>query len=199
MRGSSSPTRKTWRWLLAVAGVLLLVGVLPPLMLAQWGPYILGRALSAYLQRSVTVQGVVGGWWNGMTLQQLTSLRIRHHRRRRSCGLNSLTINLPLVSLLLSSKPMALHLEAAHIDLRKRQDGQWNLTPLLRGLGSSTSARPQARAIVPQLGRQITVTVSTWDLARKRGSSPHGSRHATSCGRRGTVPSPRPRRALPAA
>jgi len=49
-------------------------------------------------------------------------------------------------------------LDGIHIDLRKRQDGQWNLTPLLRALGLGTSAHPHARAIVPKLERQITVT-----------------------------------------
>ena len=47
-----TPTRKPrrWRWLLVIAAVALLVGVLPMLILAQWGPYFLGRALSAYLR-----------------------------------------------------------------------------------------------------------------------------------------------------
>jgi hypothetical protein len=65
-----APTRKPrrWRWLLVIAAVVLLVDVLPALLLAQWGPYFLGRALSAYLQTSVTVQGVTGGWWNGVTV-----------------------------------------------------------------------------------------------------------------------------------
>jgi hypothetical protein len=62
MCGSSSPPAgKTWRWLLVLAGALLLVGVLPALILAQWETYVIGRTLSAYLQTSVTVQGVVGG------------------------------------------------------------------------------------------------------------------------------------------
>ena len=78
-----------------VAGVLLLVGVLPPLMLAQWGPYILGRALSAYLQRSVTVQGVVGGWWNGMTLQQLSVAEDPTPQAPTLVRIEQLTINLP--------------------------------------------------------------------------------------------------------
>ena len=113
MRGSSSPpARKKWRWLLVLAGAVLLVGVLPPLMLALWGPYVLGRALSAYLQTSVTVQGVTGGWWNGVTVQQLTVAEDPTPQAPTLVRVEQLTVNLPVVSLLFSAKPLALHLEA---------------------------------------------------------------------------------------
>jgi hypothetical protein len=161
MRGSSSPpARKKWRWLLVLAGALLLVGVLPALMLTLWGPYVLGRALSAYLQTSVTVQGVVGGWWNGVTVQQLTVAEDPTPQAPILVRVEQLTVNLPLVSLLLSSQPIALHLEGVHFDLLRRDDGQWNLKPLLKVFETGTSPPPHAGAIVPQLDRQITVTVT---------------------------------------
>jgi hypothetical protein len=51
---------------------MLLVGILSALLLVQWGPYVLGRVLSAYVHTSVTVQDITGGWWNGLTIHQLT-------------------------------------------------------------------------------------------------------------------------------
>ena len=73
---------------------------------------------------------------------------------------DTLTVNLPLVFLLLSTKPITVRLDTVHIDLRRRQDGQWNLTSLLKALETSTSARPDARAIAPWLNRQVTVTLT---------------------------------------
>jgi hypothetical protein len=159
-RFSSPPPRKPWRWLLGLAGALLLVGLLPALMLAQWGPYILGRVLSAYLQTSVSVQGVVGGWWDGVTLQQLSVAVDRTPQAPTLVRVEQLTVNRPVVALLFSAKPLALHLDGIHFDLRRGDDGQWNLTPLLKVFGTDTSTQPHARAIVPQLDRQITVTVT---------------------------------------
>ena len=52
--------RRTWRWLLAVAAAVLLVGILLAFLLVRWGPYVLARALSAYLQTAVTVREVRG-------------------------------------------------------------------------------------------------------------------------------------------
>jgi hypothetical protein len=150
MSGSSSPrARKTWRWLLVIAAVILLVGVLPALILAQWGPYVLGRVLSAYLQTSVTVREVSGGWWSGLTVHQLSVAEDQTPQAPTLVRVEQATVSLPIVFLLFSAKPIALHLDTVHIDLRRRQDGQWNLTPMLKALGTGTSARPQARAIVP--------------------------------------------------
>jgi AsmA-like C-terminal region len=161
MSGSYSvPARKPWRWLLVIAAAALLVGILPTLLLAQWGPYALGRALSAYLQTSVTVQGVRGGWWSGLTVHQLSVAEDPTPQAATLVRVEHLTVNLPVVSLLFSSKPLTLHLDDVRIDLRRRQDGQWNLTPLLKVLGTGASARPHARAIVPQLNRQVAVTVT---------------------------------------
>src|SRR4029434_7177311 len=90
---ASDPTRKPrrWRWLLMIAAAVLLVDVLPALLLAQWGPYFLGRALSAYLQTSVTVQGVTGGWWNGVTVHQLTVAEDRTPRASTLVRIEHLT------------------------------------------------------------------------------------------------------------
>jgi hypothetical protein len=160
MSGPSSPhARKTWRWLLVIAAAVLLVGVLPALILAQWGPYVFGRLLSAYLQTSVTVHEVSGGWWSGLTVRQLSAAEDQAPQAPTLLRVEQATVDLPIVSLLFSSKPIALHLDTVHIDLRRRQDGQWNLTPMLKALGTGTSARPQARAIVAPLNRHVVVTV----------------------------------------
>jgi AsmA-like C-terminal region/Domain of Unknown Function (DUF748) len=165
MRGASStPARKLWRWLLVLVAVVLLVGFLPALTLAQWGPYVLGRALSAYLHTSVTVQGITGGWWSGLTVHQLTVAEDRTAQAPMLVRVDNLTVNLPLVSLLLSTKPITLRLDAVRIDLRRHQDGQWNLAALLEALGTSTSARSHTGAIVPWLDRQVAVALTQGQL-----------------------------------
>src|SRR5882724_3929341 len=161
MRGFSfAPGRRLWRWLLAVAAAVLLVGSLPALILALWGPSVLGRALSTYLQTSVTVQGVTGGWWSGVTVHQLTVAEDQTPQAPVLVRVDTLTLNLPLVFLLLSTKPITVRLDTVHIDLHRHQDGQWNLTSLLKALETSTSARPDARAIGLRLNRQVAVTLT---------------------------------------
>src|SRR5215510_13531258 len=120
------PMRKPrrWRWLLVIAAVGLLVGVLPVLVLAQWGPYVLGRALSASLHTSVTVQGVTGGWWNGVTVHQLTVAEDLTPQAPTLVRIQSLTINLPVVALVFSSKPLIVRVADVYIDIHRRQDGQ---------------------------------------------------------------------------
>ena len=101
MSGSSStPARKPWRWLPVLAATVLLGGILLGLMLMPWESYVLGRALSAYLQTSVSVQGVTGGWWNGVTVHQLTVAEDSTPQAPRLVRISHLTINLPVVSLL---------------------------------------------------------------------------------------------------
>ena len=138
---SAASGRKRWRWLLAVASAVLLVAILPGLLLALWGPSVLGRVLSAYLQTSVTVQRVTGGWWSGVTIHRLTVAEDSTPQAPMLVRVDTLTVNLPLVSLLLSTKPITVGLDTVHIDLRRRQDGQWNLTSLLKALERSTPAR----------------------------------------------------------
>jgi len=165
MSGSSPPpARKPWRWLLVIVAAALLAGVLPALMLAQWGPYLLGRVLSAYLQTSVSVQGVSGGWWNGLTVHQLTISEDSTPQAQTLLHVEQLSVNMPLVSLLLSSRPLALRLDAMHIDLHRRRDGQWNLTPFLDAFGARTLARSPTDVIEPQRNRQVAVTVTSGKL-----------------------------------
>jgi hypothetical protein len=153
-------TPKRWRWLLAVAAAGLLVAILPALLLALWGPSILERALSTYLHTSVTIQEVTGGWWSGMTVHQLTVAEDPTPQAPMLARVDTLTVNLPLVFLLLSTKPIPVHLDTVHIDLRQRQDGRWNLTPFVEALGAHRSARSDAPAIAPGLTRLVTVTVT---------------------------------------
>ena len=152
--------RKRWRWLLAVSAVVLLVAILPGQLLALWGPPVLGRVLSAYLQTSVTVQGVTAGWWSGVTVHQLTVAEDRTLQAPMLVRVDTLTVNLPLVSLFLSTKPIIVGLDMVHIDLRRRQDGQWNLTSLLKALERSMPAEPDASANSPRLHRPVTVMVT---------------------------------------
>ena len=133
-RFSAASGRKRWRWLLAVAAAVLLVAILPGLLLALWGPSVLGRVLSAYLQTSVTVQRVTGGWWSGVTVHQLTVAEDPTPQAPMLVRVDTLTVNLPLVSLFLSTKPITVGLDMVHIALRRRPDGQWNLTSLLKAL-----------------------------------------------------------------
>src|SRR6266508_1500531 len=156
----AAPGRKTWRWLLAVAAAVLVVGILPTLILALWGPSVLGRVLSAYLQTSVTVQGVTGGWWSGVTLHQLTVAEDPTPQAPMLARVDTLTVNLRPAFLWLSTKHIPGRLDTVHIDMQRRQDGQWNLNSLLKALERSTPARPEASAITPWLDRPVTVTVT---------------------------------------
>ena len=157
---SAASGRKIWRWLLAVAAAVLLVAILPALILALWGPSVLGRVLSAYLQTSVSVQRVTGGWWSGVTIHQLTVAEGPTLQAPMLVRVGTLTVNLPLVSLLLSTKPITVHLDTVYIALHRRPDGQWNLTSLLKALETSTPARPDASAITSRFNRQVTVAVT---------------------------------------
>jgi hypothetical protein len=143
---------------------MLLVGILSALLLVQWGPYVLGRMLSAYVHTSVTVQDITGGWWNGLTIHQLTVAEDPTPQAPTLVRIEQLTINLPIISLLFSSKPLALHLDDVRIDLRRHQEGQWNLTPVLEALGRSTSTRSYVPHIVPRLNRQVAVAVTQGQL-----------------------------------
>jgi AsmA-like C-terminal region len=161
MRGFSfAPGRRLWRWLLAVAAAVLLVAILPALILPLLGPTILGRVLSDYVQTSVTVQRVTGGWWSGVTVHQLTVAEEPTPQAPMLVRVGTVTVNLPLVSLLFSTKPITVHLDTVYIALRRRSDGQWNLMSLLKALETSTPARPDARAITSRFNRQVTVAVS---------------------------------------
>jgi hypothetical protein len=159
-RSFSHPGRKLWRWLLLIAVTVLLVAILPAFFLALWGPSFLGRVLSAYLHTAVTVQSVTGGWWSGISIHHLTVAEDPAPQAPTLVRVDNLTVNLPLVSILLSTKPITVRLDTVHIDLRQRQDGQWNLMPFVKALKSSSSAGSQARVIAPWLNRQLHVTVA---------------------------------------
>jgi hypothetical protein len=161
---SAIPGRKSWRWRMMLVGAGLLGGLLAALMLVPWEPYVLGRALSTYLHTTVTVQGATGGWWHGLTIQQLTIAEDRTSQAPTLVRVEQLTVNLPLVSLWLSTKPLALHLETVHIGLRRRQDGQWNVAALLETLGTGGSAPSYTRALVPRLNRQVAVALTQGQL-----------------------------------
>ena len=109
--------RQGWRWLLAVAAAVLLVAILPALILALSGPSVLGRVLSDFLHTSVTVQRVTGGWWSGMTVHQLTVAEDPTPQAPMLVQVGTVTVTLPLVSLLLSTKPIPVHLDAVDIAL----------------------------------------------------------------------------------
>ena len=159
-RFSAASGHKRWRWLLAVAVVVLLVAILPRFLLALWGPSVLGRVLSDYLQTSVTVQSVTGGWWSGVTVYHLTVAEEPTPQAPMLVRVGTVAVNLPLVSLLLSTTPIPVHLDMVDIALRRRPDGQWNLTSLLKAFETSMPIRPDATASTPRLNHPVTVTVS---------------------------------------
>jgi hypothetical protein len=106
------------------------------------------------------VQGVTGGWWNGVTVHQLTVAEDLTPQASTLLRIEHLALNLPVVALLFSSKPLTVRLAGVHIDLHRRQDGQWNLTSVLKTLGTSTSTGSHGGAMVPRLNRQIAMTVT---------------------------------------
>jgi hypothetical protein len=155
---------RRWLWRLMIAGTVPLLGILLALTSALWGPYCLGRVLSAYLQTSDIVGGMTGGWWSGLTIRELTITERTTPQAPLLMRVDKLTVDLSLASLLFSTKPITVWLHAVHIDLRQRQDGVWNLTPVLKALETSTPARPDAGANAPRLNRLVTVTVTRGTL-----------------------------------
>ena len=95
-----------------------------------------------------------------MTVHQLTVAEETTPQAPMLVQVGTLTVTLPLVSLLLSTTPIPVHLDTVDITLRRRPDGQWNLTSLLKALETSTPSSPDANSVTSQFHRQMTVTVS---------------------------------------
>ena len=156
-----SQRRRLWGWLLVIAALVSLIAFLPQCLLIQWGPRLLGTVLSKQLHTSVTVQGVAGGWLSGLEIRGIEVAEGPELPAPRLLRLERLTLNLAAVWLLASSEPVVLHLEDLTVNLRRGDDGQWNLAALLAHLHQptpSTAPRPSQPLSLPDRRLDVTLT-----------------------------------------
>ena len=135
-----SQRRRLRRWLLVIAALVSLIVFLPQFVLIQWGPRLLGTILSKQLHTSVTVKGVAGGWLSGLEMRGIEVAERPESPAPRLLRLERLTLNLAAVWLLASSEPVVLRLEDLTVNVRRGDDGQWNMAALLAHLHQSTPA-----------------------------------------------------------
>ena len=149
---ASPPTsvqrQRRWRWLLAVVIVLFLFVFLPQFVLGQWGPSLLGTVLSTQLRTSVTIEDITGGWLSGLELRGIAVAESPEPQALTLLRVERLTLNLAAVWLLVSSDPIVLRMEELSVNLRRRDDGQWNIAALLAHLNKSPALllRPNRRS-----------------------------------------------------
>src|SRR5215510_6602221 len=129
--------QRRWRWLLAVAMLVLLCVFLPQFVLGHWGPSLLGRVLSTQLHTSVTIEAITGGWLSGLELRGIAVAESPEPQALTLLRVERLTLNLAAVWLLVSSDPIVLRMEELSVNLRRRDDGQWNIAALLAHLNKS--------------------------------------------------------------
>ncbi|MCZ6643458.1 MAG: hypothetical protein O7F71_17945, partial [Gammaproteobacteria bacterium] len=131
---ASDRKNRRWRWLLAIAVVVLCIVFLPQFILVQWGPSVLGRVLSKQLHTSVTVEGITGGWLSGLEIQRLEVAESPEPQAPMLLRMERLTLNLAAGWLLVTSEPIVLRIDDLNVHLRRRDDGQWNVAALLSNL-----------------------------------------------------------------
>ena len=150
-----SQRRRLWRWPLRIAALVSLIVFLPPLLLIQWGPSLLGTVLSTTLHTSVTIEAITGGWLSGLELRGLAVAESPEPQAPTLLRVERITLNLPAVWLLMSSDPIALRLAELSVNLRRRHDGQWNIAPLLAHLHTSPTpcCAPTVEAPSPSQSR----------------------------------------------
>ena len=156
-----SQRRRLRRWLLVIAALVSLIVFLPQFVLIQWGPRLLGTILSKQLHTSITVQGVAGGWLSGLEIRGIEVAERPESSAPRLLRLERLTLNLAAVWLLASSEPVILHLEDLTINVRRGDDGQWNMAALLAQLNQPTPAtvpRPSQPPSLPDRRVDLTLT-----------------------------------------
>ena len=153
--------RRHWRWLLAVAILALLVVFLPQFALRQWGPSLLGRVLSTQLHTSVTVAHITGGWLSGLELRGLAVAESPKPQALTLVHVERLTLNLPALWLLVTSDPIVLRVEDLSVNLRRRDDGQWNIAALSAHLHTPptpAAPRPAKPLRLPRRSVEVTLT-----------------------------------------
>ncbi len=156
-----SQRRRLWRWLLVIAALVSLIVFLPQFVLIQWGPRLLGTVLSKQLHTSVTVKGVAGGWLSGLEVRGIEVAERPESPAPRLLRLERLTLNLAAVWLLASSEPVVLHLEDLTVNVRRGDDGQWNMAALLAHLNQPTPATaPQPSQPLSLPDRRVDVTLT---------------------------------------
>src|SRR5262245_14975335 len=156
-----SQHRRLWRWLLVIAALMSLIVFLPQFVLVQWGPRLLGTVLSKQLHTLVTVESVAGGWLSGLEVRGIEVAERPESSAPRLLRLGRLTLNLAAVWLLISSEPVVLHLEDLAVNLRRGDDGQWNIATLLAHLHPSTPStalQPSRPLSLPDRRVDLTLT-----------------------------------------
>src|SRR5215510_14641210 len=156
-----SQHRRLRRWLLVVTALVSLIVFLPQFVLVQWGPRLLGTVLSKQLHTLVTVERVAGGWLSGLEIRGIEVAERPASSARRLLRLERLTLNLAAVWLLISSEPVVLHLEDLAVNVRRGDDGQWNIAVLLAHLNQSTPGTAPHLSRPPSLpDRRVDVTLT---------------------------------------
>ena len=156
-----SQRRRLRRWLLVIAALVSLIVFLPQFVLIQWGPRLLGTILSKQLHTSVTVKGVAGGWLSGLEMRGIEVAEGPESPAPRLLRLERLTLNLAAVWLLVSSEPVVLRLEDLTVNVRRGDDGQWNIAALLAHLNQSTPStapQPSQPPALPDRRLDLTLT-----------------------------------------
>ena len=110
---ASDRKNRRWRWLLAIAVVVLCIVLLPQFILVQWGPSILGSVLSKQLHTSVTVEGITGGWLSGLEIQRLEVAESPEPQAPMLLRMERLTLNLAAGWLLVTSEPIVLRISSS--------------------------------------------------------------------------------------
>jgi hypothetical protein len=72
--------------------------------------------------------------------------------------------NVTLLPLLLSTKPVRLHIDQVGVYLRQQPDGQWNLAVLAKSSTSEASASPSSQGPLILPNRQVEVTMTHGSL-----------------------------------
>jgi hypothetical protein len=143
-----------------MAIVVASVAFLPPILWSQWGPALVGRALSTRLHTSVTVQRVTGGGWRSVEIQHLTMAESAAPHALPLLQFERLTIDRGLLPLLFSTKPVALRIDSVDLQLRQQQDVR---TPLARGAPHAWDAERGATG----LGEGRDPKACLWRLGRR--------------------------------
>jgi hypothetical protein len=148
-----------WGWLL-LAAIAMVVFLLPALILPVWGASFIERMVTSYLHTPVTVQGVTGSWWGGISVHQLRIAEDFTPQAPTLLRVETISVPMPLPSLWLSTQPIGVRLDGVHFDLRRRQDGQCNLTSVVKRAESEPSTGIPRHGAIARLNRQLNLTLT---------------------------------------
>jgi uncharacterized protein involved in outer membrane biogenesis len=120
------------------------------------------------LQTSVTVEGITGGWLRGLEIRGIEVAESPTSQAPRLLRLERITLNMGAVRLLASADPIALRMEDLTVNLRRRDDGQWNMAALLANLNQPAppaTSKPSPLSTLPD--RRIDFTLTEGRLHRE--------------------------------